>query len=323
MNRKRLAAHKLNNLVQSASLLGGMAALVALLGWLLAGTDGVLWAVIIGVLILWLSPRASPRLTLRWYGARPLNRTEALGLYTLTDTLAERAQLPVAPELYYAPTPVMNAFAVGHRQQPAIAVTHGLLRNLSQQELAGVLAHEISHIRSNDIWVMTLADTVSRVTGGLALIGQLLLFINLPLLLFGATAISWWAILLLLFAPTISLLLQLALSRTREFDADMDAVEVTGDPLGLASALRKLDRHQGGLWQRLFFPGSRRRDSWILSTHPSSEERIRRLTELAETNMPSVSPPMGLRAADFFSLLNEKSTPRRSPWSWWLGRLQH
>lgn len=322
MNRKRLAAHKLNNLLQSVSLLGGMAALVALLGWLLAGADGVLWAVIIGVLILWLSPRASPHLTLRWYGARALSRTEALGLYTLTDTLAEGAQLPVAPELYYAPTPAMNAFAVGHRRQPAIAVTHGLLRNLSQRELAGVLAHEICHIRSNDIWVMTLADTVSRVTGGLALMGQLLLFINLPLLLFGAAAISWWAILLLLFAPTISLLLQLALSRTREFDADMDAVEITGDPLGLASALRKLDRHQGGLWQRLFLPGHRTRDSWILSTHPSSEERIRRLTELAETNMPSVSAPMGLHAADFFPLLRQAPTPRRSPW-WWFGRLQH
>ncbi len=322
MNRKRLSAHKLNNLLQSVSLLGGMAALVALLGWLLAGADGVLWAVIIGVLILWLSPRASPRLTLRWYGARALSRTEALGLYTLTDTLAERAQLPVAPELYYAPTPAMNAFAVGHRHQPAIAVTDGLLRNLSQRELAGVLAHEISHIRSNDIWVMTLADTVSRLTGGLALMGQLLLFINLPLLLFGTAAISWWAIFLLLFAPTISLLLQLALSRTREFDADMDAVETTGDPLGLASALRKLDHHQRGLWQRLFFPGRRTRDSWILSTHPSSEERIRRLTEIAETNMPSASPSVSLRVADFFPLLGQAPSPRRSP-RWWFGRLQH
>lgn len=322
MNRKRLAAHKLNNLLQSLSLLGGMAALVALLGWLLAGANGVLWAVIIGVLILWLSPRASPRLTLRLYGARALSRTEALGLYTLSDTLAERAQLPVAPELYYAPSPVMNAFAVGHRRQPAIAVTDGLLRNLSQRELAGVLAHEISHIGSNDIWVMTLADTVSRLTGGLALMGQLLLFINLPLLLFGAAAISWWAILLLLFAPTISLLLQLALSRTREFDADMDAVEITGDPLGLASALRKLDSHQGGLWQRLFFPGRRTRDSWILSTHPSSEERVRRLVELAETKVLSVRRPVGLRVADFFPPLSQAPHPHRSRWSWF-GHLQH
>jgi heat shock protein HtpX len=322
MNRKRLATHKLSNLLQSVSLLGAMAALVALLGWLLAGADGVLWAVIIGALILWLSPRASPRLTLRLYGARELSRTEALGLYTLTDTLAEHAQLPVPPELYYAPTPAMNAFAIGHRRQPAIAVTDGLLRNLSERELAGVLAHEISHIRSNDIWVMTLADTVSRVTGGLAFLGQLLLFVNLPLLLFGVATISWWAILLLLFAPTISLLLQLALSRTREFDADIDAVEITGDPLGLASALRKLDRHQGSLWQRLFYPGSRARNSWILSTHPSSTERIRRLAELAETKGPSVSVPIGLRVADFFPLPNQTRSVRRSPWSWF-GRLQH
>jgi heat shock protein HtpX len=320
MNRKRLAAHKLNNLLQSVSLLGAMAALVALLGWLLAGADGVLWAVIIGALILWLSPRASPRLTLRLYGAHALSRTEALGLYTLTDTLAEHAQLPVPPELYYAPTPAMNAFAIGHRRQPAIAVTDGLLRNLSERELAGVLAHEISHIRSNDIWVMTLADTVSRVTGGLAFLGQLLLFVNLPLLLFGVATISWWAILLLLFAPTISLLLQLALSRTREFDADIDAVEITGDPLGLAAALRKLDRHQSSLWQRLFYPGNRTRNSWILSTHPSSTERIRRLAELAETKGSSVRVPIGLRVADFFPL--QRRSVRRSPWSWF-GRLQH
>lgn len=322
MNRKRLAAHKLNNLLQSGLLLGGMAALMGLLGWLLAGGDGVLWAAFIGVMILWLSPRATPRLTLRLYGARALSRTEALGLYTLMDALTERAQLPVVPEIYYAPTPSMNAFAVGHRRQPVIAVTDGLLRNLSQRELAGVLAHEISHIRSNDVWVMTLADTVSRVTSWLALMGQLLLFINLPLMLFGAAAISWLAILLLLFAPTVSLLLQLALARTREFDADMDAAEMTADPLGLASALRKLDRHQDGLWQRLFLPGRRAPDSWILSTHPSSEERIRRLAGLAETQSPPATAPLALRAGDFFPLLGQGPVARRSPWSWF-SHLQH
>ncbi len=321
MNRERFSAHKLNNFIQSALLLGGMAVLVGLLGWLIAGTDGVVWAVIIGAAILLLGPRASPRLALKLYGARPLHRTEAPGLYRLLDVLAERARLPRIPELYYVPTPAMNAFAVGKRREPIISVTDGLLRNLTSRELTGVLAHELSHVRSNDIWVMTLADTVSRLTRWLSLMGQLLLFINLPLMLFGGGGISWLAILLLIFAPTISVLLQLALSRTREFDADLDAVQITGDPIGLASALRKLDHYQGGLLRRLLMPHRRAPDSWILSTHPSTEERIRRLAELAETQPPAPEP-LGPSIEDFFKLLGQQPPSRRLPW-WLFSRLEH
>ncbi len=321
MNRERLSAHKFNNLIQSALLLGGMAVLVGLLGWLIAGGDGMLWAVIIGAVILLLGPRASPRLALKLYGARPLHRVEAPDLYRLIAVLAERARLPSLPELYYVPTPAMNAFAVGKRSEPIITVTDGLLRNLTSRELTGVLAHELSHVRNNDMWVMTLADTVSRLTSWFSLMGQLLLFINLPLILFGGGGISWWAIVLLIFAPMISVLLQLALSRTREFDADLDAAEITGDPIGLASALRKLHHYQGGLLRRLLMPGRRAPDSWILSTHPSTEERIRRLAELAETQPPPPEPLMP-RIEDLFALLSQQPPARRLPW-WLFSRLEH
>ena len=321
MNQERFSAHKLNNLIQSILLLGGMAVLVGLLGWLIAGGDGVLWAVIIGAIILLLGPRASPRLALKLYGARPLHHAEAPNLYRLMAALAERARLPSMPALYYVPTAAMNAFAVGQRSEPIITVTDGLLRNLTSRELAGVLAHELSHVRNNDMWVMTLADSVSRLTSWFALMGQVLLFINLPLILFGGGGISWLAILLLIFAPTISVLLQLALSRTREFDADLDAAQITGDPMGLASALRKLHDYQGGLLRRLFMPGRRVPDSWILSTHPSTEERIRRLAELAETQALPPEPVAPL-IDDLFASFAQYATPRRLPW-WLFSRLEH
>lgn len=282
MNPDRVTAHKLNNLLQSIMLLAGMAALLGLLGWLLAGIQGVIWAGIIGVVFLLVSPRASPRLVFKLSGARPLSVAEAPGLYALIKTLALRAKLPTLPQLYYLPTQAMNAFTVGNRRQASIAITDGLLRGLTRRELTGVLAHEVSHIDNNDMWVMTLADTVNRLTSSFSLFGQILLFINLPLILLGKSGFSWLAILLLVFAPTLSVLLQLALSRTREFDADLGAAQITHDPLGLASALKKLHHYHSGSLRRLLMPGRPIPDSSMLRTHPKSEERIRRLVSLAE-----------------------------------------
>ncbi len=282
MNPDRVTAHKLNNLLQSIMLLAGMAALLGLLGWLLAGIKGVVWAGIIGVVFLLVSPRASPRLVFKLSGARPLSVAEAPGLYALVKTLALRAKLPTLPQLYYIPTQAMNAFTVGNRRQAMIAITDGLLRGLTHRELTGVLAHEVSHVDNNDIWVMTLADTVNRLTSSFSLFGQVLLFINLPLILLGKSGFSWLVILLLVFAPTLSVLLQLALSRTREFDADLGAAQITHDPLGLASALKKLHHYHSGSLKRVLMPGRPIPDSSMLRTHPKSEERIRRLVSLAE-----------------------------------------
>ena len=186
------------------------------------------------------------------------------------------AGLPRVPRLYRVPAPALNAFAAGSREDPAIALTDGLLMSLEPRELAGVLAHELSHVRARDVWVMTLAAVVGRMTSLMSFFGQMLLFILIPVSLFTGQGVPLLAIVLLIFAPTISGLLQLALSRTREFDADVGAIELTGDPRGLASALAKLERQRGGWMQRLFMA---RAPSWLM-THPSTDERIRRLMAL-------------------------------------------
>ncbi len=295
-----------------------MAALLALLGWLLAGIEGVIWAGIIGVVFLLVSPRASPRLVFKLSGARPLSVADAPGLYALVKTLALRARLPTLPQLYYMPTQAMNAFTVGNRRQAMIAVTDGLLRGLTRRELTGVLAHEISHVDNNDIWVMTLADTVNRLTSSFSLFGQVLLFINLPLILLGKSGFSWLAILLLVFAPTLSVLLQLALSRTREFDADLGAAQITRDPLGLASALKKLHDYHSGSIRRVLMPGRPMPDSSMLRTHPKSEERIRRLVALAERQPGATTESFPLIDEDLLALPPRPSLGSRLP-HWFMG----
>ncbi len=154
------------------------------------------------------------------------------------------------------------------------------MRQLELDELIGVLAHEVSHIRSNDLWVMGLADLFSRATSLLSLMGQFLLLLNLPLIVFTHMSISWFAIALLIFAPHLSALAQLALSRTREFDADLNAARLTADPQGLASALAKIERVQGGWLERVFLPGRRVPEPSLLRTHPETEARITRLMTL-------------------------------------------
>jgi heat shock protein HtpX len=217
---------------------------------------------------------------MRLYGASRIGADQAPVLWKAVSRLAERAELPARPELYYVPSRMLNAFAVGTRERSAIAVTDGLLRQLDLRELVGVLAHEISHVRNNDLWVMGLADMFSRATSTLSLVGQFLLLLNLPLVMFSAVSINWLAILLLVFAPTLSALTQLALSRTREYDADLNAARLTGDPAGLASGLAKIERLQGGWLERIFMPGRRIPEPSLLRTHPQTEERIARLMAL-------------------------------------------
>jgi heat shock protein HtpX len=272
--------HAWQNRLQSLVLLTFMGGFLALLGWLLWGGDGVVILLAAGVVGVMLNPSISPQWVMGLYGAMRIRREQAPALWTAFARLAERAELPARPDLYYVPSRMLNAFAVGTRRGSAIAVTDGLLRGLNLRELVGVLAHEMSHVRSNDLWVMGLADIFSRATSMLSLLGQFLLLLNLPLMLLSGEAISWLAILLLIFAPTISALAQLALSRTREHDADLNAARLTGDPEGLASALAKIERAQGGWLERVFMPGRRNPDPSLLRTHPETEARIARLMAL-------------------------------------------
>ncbi len=167
----------------------------------------------------------------------------------------------------------------------AIVVTEGLLRLLDGRQLAGVLAHEISHIANRDLWIMGLADMLTRATGMFALAGQMLLFFNLPFALMGEPVVPWIVPLVLIAAPMAMTLMQLALSRAREFDADLGAARLTGDPLGLASALAALERRSFSFW-RLLFPTSREPDHSLWRTHPATRERIARLKAMLPGDGP-------------------------------------
>jgi heat shock protein HtpX len=274
-------AHRINNLAQSALIIAGMALIVWMMLRLIAGPDLALPLIAAAVVGMLLAPSAPPHLLLAAYGARRLDAASFPAGAALLAALAARAGLPRPPELWYVPSRLPNAFALGRPDSSAICVTDGLLRLLDPRELTGVLAHEVAHIAHRDLWIMALADAMSRVVSGASLAGQVLLLLNLPLLLAGMAVVPWSVVLLLVFSPTLMALLQLALSRSREFDADLGAARLTGDPEALISALRKLERRTGRFWEEILLPGRRIPEPSLLRTHPPTEARIARLRELA------------------------------------------
>lgn len=271
--------HAAINRMQTVLLIAVLLALCALAGWALFGETGFWIALATGVFALFFQPVAMWRLTLAMYRARPIAPQEAPGLWRQLAILAQRAGLPEPPALYYVPSAVVNAFAVGNRRHAAVALTDGVLRTMSPRELAGVLAHEIAHIAHDDLRVMGLADYVSRLTALFALAGQLLLLVALPLWWIGKVDIHWLGVLLLIFSPQLAMLAQLGLSRVREFDADLAAARLTGDPQGLAQALAKIERVSRA-WRGWLFPGWGNPEPSWLRTHPPTEERVARLMEL-------------------------------------------
>lgn len=285
MNQDRVWDHKLRNLLHSALLLGSMVLLLWWIASIFFASPAVPLAIVAGMALFTLGG-VSPRWVLKMHRARALSVHETPGLFRVVRELARRADLQRPPALYLVPSPAMNAFAVGNAEESAIGVTQGLLRSLDRRQLAGVLAHEISHIRNRDLWVMGLARWLGQMTRSLAWLGQFMLLI----LLLGGLAMPWMAVLLLLAAPTLSSLLLLALSRTREFEADLGAARLTGDPMGLASALTRLDAHQGGWW-RLVFPVPRRTQSSFLDSHPATAERVERLRSLVDPAAPQPHRP--------------------------------
>lgn len=280
MDTETAFTHKIRNLVHTWLLIGGMALLLALCAELLFG-EGVWVVVFAGVaMAMAILPEVSPAWTLRIYRARPLSSLEAPQLNALIRELSQQAALDAAPRLYWIPSSMVNAFTVGNRDDAAIGLTDGILRVMTVRELAGVLAHEIGHVANNDMRIMVMADMVSRLTHFLSLLALFVAMMVFPFWVLGLAEISLLAVLLLVVAPSLSGLLQLALSRVREFDADLEAARLTGDPEGLASALLKLERRQGSWWQRLLYPGYRAPEPSLLRTHPNTEERVKRLLEL-------------------------------------------
>ena len=250
---------------------------------------------------------------MRMYRGREVDPRRGGDLMRAVDAPAERAGLPGRPRLYIIPSSTLNAFATGTPERAAVGVTEGLLRRLSLRELAGVLAHELSHIRSNDLLVMGLADVMTRLTQLFSLTAIVLAVLNVLSWLAGGETVSWLAIALLYLAPTASSLLQLGLSRTREYDADLDAATLTGDPIGLAAALRSLEQYQGRFWEDLMLPvpGRRVPQPSLLRTHPETEDRIARLVELARRPM---RPQIALGEVALAALVEERLAgllPRR------------
>jgi heat shock protein HtpX len=281
MDESQWLKHKLLNTIQSLFLVITMTVVLGLLGWLIGGGIMAFYAIALVVAIYLFNPILSPHLILKMYRTKKITYYHTPNLYAILTTLAQRANLPKVPQLVYLPSDVMNAFAVGTSKKAAIALSDGLLRRLSLRELSGVLAHEISHIRHNDMRIMGFADITNRLTNFLSLLGYFLLLLSLPLLLFDVYFISWSAILLLILAPIITNLLQLALSRTREYNADLGAAQLLGDPEALALALIKIERYQGGHFlEKILLPGHYSPEPSLLRTHPPIKERVRRLLDL-------------------------------------------
>lgn len=270
-----------------------MAALIALLGiggWAFGGSTGLALMIVVGLAINFGAYWFSDRIALRVHRAQPLPRESAPQLYEIVENLAARAGMPTPP-IYLIPSPSPNAFATGRGpQHAAVAVTQGLLEIMDRRQLAGVIAHELSHVRNRDVLVATVA---AGVAGAISTIGYALQW---SLLLGGSrddrngsglAALAW-----VIVAPIIAMLLQLAISRSREYGADSSGARLSGDPGGLADALERLDavsRRQpyelaGPATAHLFIVNplhGRSVLSW-LSTHPPIEERVARLRAMSE-----------------------------------------
>ena len=242
--RTALLQHRWLNRLQTGLLVLTLVGIAAAAGRLPFG-EGCLWLALFAIAgALLLEPVAASALSLRLYRVRALHPQEAHKMWALLRELPARAGLPATPVPHYVPSAVVNAFATGSKQEASIALTDGLLRSLSPRELAGVLVHEVAHIANENLRVMGLADSDSRLTSLLALLAQL------------------------------------GLSRVREFDADRLAAELTGAPQGLASVLAKIERVSRS-WRAWLWPGWGNPEPSCLRTRPATQERIARLLTLA------------------------------------------
>lgn len=274
------------------ALIGGIGLITAVSAYVLLGREGIIWAVILLGFFSIAGPSVAPDAIMRMFKARPVDPIAGANLLAIVHALSLRAGLSATPKVYIIPSATLNAFAIGTRARCLIGVTSGLLETLTQRELAGVLAHEITRVRNNDIWVMSLADILSRLTRTMWFFAMFLFFISVPAWFIIRTPVPWAAIGLLYFTPTLSSLLQLALSRSREYDADLGGAILTGDPEGLASALTKLERYQGRFWEDFTMPGRRIPLPSVLRTHPKTSSRISRLMQLKKSAAPPLNVPV-------------------------------
>lgn len=271
---------KLGNLTHVTLMLTAMLALLGLIGWILAGRDGLLITAGFGALFTYMGRGASKTWMLKAIGAVKLHVDDAPKLFAILHELAGRAGLAHLPDIYLMDNSMMLGFSTGtDEEDAAIVLTGPLVQNLSAREMAGVLAHEIAHIHGGDLVVMGMADMVTRMTRTLSLLGVFLVIFNVPLALSteGGRQLPWTALLLLISAPMVNFMIQMALSRAREFEADIGAVDLCGDPPALAQALKKLEYQQNGVFRSIFMPRQPGTEPSLLRSHPVTEERVQRI----------------------------------------------
>lgn len=303
LDTARQADHRRRNLLHSALLVAGMSLIVMLSASLIWSWTGAIGAGLFVAVVALAGPRVPPEAVMRLYKGIPVDARHGAQLHRLVEVLADRAELARHPRLYVIPSTTLNAFAAGSASHAAIGITEGMLRRLDLRQLAGVIAHEMSHIRNNDLHVMAMADALTRFTQLLAYLALFLAALNIPALLLGFDTFPWLAILLLYMAPMLTSLLQMGLSRTREYDADLEAAGLTGDPAGLASALAALERYQGRFWEDLMLPVPARRIPYpsLLRSHPETADRIARLRELE--GGPRLGRPIAIGDEPLFTLV--------------------
>lgn len=278
-------------------LLGLLTALLVWLGYALFGQSGLILALVFAAIMNFATYWWSDKIVLRMYGAREVNEAHAPELFQIVGELAQRSGMPM-PKVYIIPEEAPNAFATGRNpQHAAVAVTQGLLRLLNREEVKGVLAHELGHVRNRDTLIMTVAATIG---GALSMLANMAMWGAL----FGSSSDDdedgggFGALLGIIFAPIAAALIQMAISRSREFLADERGARLSGNPLALASALRKIDSwsrkvpmHEGTpATAHLFIinPFSAGGLSRLFSTHPPTETRVERLEAMALRSFETV-----------------------------------
>jgi len=277
------------NALKTTLLLGLMTGLILWVGDTVGGRDGLMMAFLFAVVMNFGSYWFSDKIVLRMYRAQPLTETDAPDLFRMVRELTTRAHIPM-PALYVLPQDAPNAFATGRSpSHAAVAVTSGIVRMLSPAELRGVIAHELGHVANRDTLISTIAATMAGVIMMVARMAQFGL-------MFGGgrrdnddNGGPLGALAMIIVAPLAAMLIQMAISRSREFGADAFSAKTTHDPLSLASALEKIARGNeripmdaGPATAHLFImnPLSARRLAGLFSTHPPTEERIRRLRSM-------------------------------------------
>jgi heat shock protein HtpX len=275
------------NAVKTTFLMATMMALFLVVGYALGGKTGMTIAFVFSLVMNFGSYWFSDKMVLRMYRAQPITREQAPKFYDMVEQLAQNANLPM-PKVYIINDPTPNAFATGRNpQNAAVAATTGILQGLNNDELAGVISHELAHVKHRDILISTIAATL---VGTISYIAQMAGWAAM----FGRgndrEGNGFGGLFLIILSPIIAILLQMAISRSREFDADAGGANISGKPLALASALQKISR--GNEVSRLrntspstahmfivspLFGGM----SKLFSTHPPVEQRIARLQEIA------------------------------------------